>query len=149
MTADFEIVADPAALARRAADFLVKAANEKDGRFAVALSGGSTPKRLYELLARAPYREAFPWDRTHMFWGDERFVPKGDARSNYRMTIEALLAHVPVPSANVHPIPTEDRAPADAAWGYEQTLKSYYGADELDRSRPLFDVTLLGLGENG
>lgn len=149
MTPKFEILSNPEALARRAADLLIAAANETADRFSVALSGGSTPRRLYELLARPPHRDAFPWHRTHVFWGDERFVPKADARSNYRMTHEALLSHVPIPSANVHPIPTEDTTPLDAAIGYEKTLKSFYGAAVLDPSRPLFDVMLLGLGGDG
>jgi 6-phosphogluconolactonase len=149
VTAKIEILADEEALARRAADCLLAAAKAANGPFAVALSGGSTPRRLYELLARAPYRDAFPWHRTHIFWGDERFVPKSDARSNYRMTAEALLSHVPIPAANVHPIPTEGVTPADAALAYERTLKSYYGAEELDPARPLFDLTLLGLGKDG
>jgi 6-phosphogluconolactonase len=149
VTPKFESLPNPEALARRAADLLIAAANETADRFAVALSGGSTPRRLYELLARPPYRDAFPWHRTHVFWGDERFVPKADARSNYRMTYEALLSHVPIPPANVHPIPTEDTTPADAAMGYEKTLKSFYAAAALDPLRPLFDVALLGLGADG
>src|SRR5262245_50516812 len=95
-----EIVADPEALARRAADLMIAAANETKDRFAVALSGGSTPRRLYEQLTRPPYRDAVPWHRTHVFWGDERFVSKSDARSNYRMAHETLLSHVPIPSSN-------------------------------------------------
>ena len=149
MTPKFETLSDPEVLARRAVDLLIAAANETDGRFAVALSGGSTPRRLYELLARPPYRDAFPWHRTHVFWGDERFVPKADARSNYRMTHEALLSHVPIPPANVHPLPTQDTTPLDAAMGYENELKSFYGAAAFDPSRPLFDVALLGLGVDG
>jgi len=149
VTARIEILADEEALARRVAAGLLGAANGTEGDFAIVLSGGSTPRRLYELLARAPYREAIPWHRTHVFWGDERFVPKNDARSNYRMAAEALLSHVPIAASNVHPVPTEGTAPADAAFAYDRTLKSYYGAKELDPARPLFDVTLLGLGEDG
>lgn len=148
MTPTVEILPDAEALARRAAEWLLAAAKAADGDFAIALSGGSTPRRLYELLARAPYRDAMPWRRTHLFWGDERFVPQDDARSNYRMVQEALLVHVPIPAANVHAIPTEG-APADAARAYERTLKSYYGADTFHPARPLFDVTLLGLGDDG
>jgi 6-phosphogluconolactonase len=149
MTPKVEISADAEALARRAADWLIAAAKATDGNFAIALSGGSTPRRLYELLARAPYRDAVPWRRAQLFWGDERFVPMSDARSNYRLAHEALLSHVPIAAANVHPIPTEGTTPADAALAYQRTLKSYYGADQLDPARPLFDVTLLGLGEDG
>jgi 6-phosphogluconolactonase len=83
--ARLEILADPEALARRVADWLLAAATAKDGVFAVALSGGSTPRRLYEHLAEPRYRDLFPLSRTHWFWGDERFVPPDDALSNYRM----------------------------------------------------------------
>jgi len=144
-----EILPDPEALADRAAAWLLDAVQTTDGDFAIALSGGSTPRRLYELLAGAPYRDAMPWKRVHVFWGDERFVSHSDTRSNYRMANEALLSHVPIAADHVHPVPTEAPTPADAALAYERTLKSYYGADLLDPARPLFDVTLLGLGEDG
>jgi 6-phosphogluconolactonase len=147
--ARLEILADPEALARRVADWLLAVALAKKDRFAVALSGGSTPRRLYELLAAPPWRAVFPWDRTHWFWGDERFVPPDDALSNYRMAREAMLSHAPVPAANIHPVPTEGIAPAAAAAAYEAELKSFHGAASLDPARPLFDVTLLGLGPDG
>jgi 6-phosphogluconolactonase len=144
-----EILADPEALARRVADWLLAAANAKDGVFAIALSGGSTPRRLYEYLAEPTYRDGFPWSRTHWFWGDERFVPHGDALSNYRMVREALLSLAPIPATNIHAIPTEGVSPEAAASAYERELKSFYGAERLDPARPLFDVTLLGLGPDG
>ena len=115
-----EVLADPDALARRVADWLLAAAMAKEGAFAVALSGGSTPKRLYEHLATPPWRDRFPWSRVHWFWGDERFVPPGDPLSNYRMVLEALLAHAPVPPANIHPVPTEGEGPQAAARDYER-----------------------------
>jgi 6-phosphogluconolactonase len=146
---ELEILADPEALSRRVADWLLDAAIRKDGIFAVCLSGGSTPKLLYENMARSPYRERFPWSRIHWFWGDERFVPHGDVQSNYRMVLEALLSRVPIPEGNVHSIPTEGVDPEEAASVYERELKSFYGAERLDPARPLFDVTLLGLGEDG
>lgn len=149
MTSNVEILPDAEALARRAADVLLSAVKATDGRFATALSGGSTPSRLYELLAQSPYRDAFPWQRAHVFWSDERFVPTGDARSNYRMARETLLSHVSIPRTNIHPIPTEGTEPEYAAMAYERTLKSYYGAARLDPERALFDMTLLGLGEDG
>ncbi len=149
MTAKIEVLADEEALARRAAYHLLAAATATDGDFTIALSGGSTPRGLYDLLARAPYRETFPWRRTHVFWGDERFVPKSDARSNYHMAHQALLSHVPIVPANVHAVPTEGMTPSDAALAYERMLKSYYGAETLDPARSLFDVTLLGVGEDG
>lgn len=147
--AKLEILADPEALSHRVADWLLEMATAKDGIFAIDLSGGSTPRRLYECLAGPPYRNSFPWSRTHWFWGDERFVPHDDALSNYRMVREALLSRAPIPALNVHPIPTEGVSPEAAASAYERQLKSFYGAECLDPARPLFDVTLLGLGPDG
>jgi 6-phosphogluconolactonase len=140
--------ADPEALAHRAALWLIDRAAATTGRFAVALSGGSTPRRLYELLATAEFRGRMPWATTHLFWGDERFVPPDHPDSNFRMADEALIRRVPIPAANVHAIPT-DGTPADAARRYEQTLRAYYGAAQLDPARPLFDAMLLGLGPEG
>jgi 6-phosphogluconolactonase len=148
-SARLEILQDLESLSHRVADWMLDLARAKDGIFVVALCGGSTPQRLYELLAGPPYRDLFPWSRTHWFWGDERFVPSGDALSNYRMAREALLSRVPVPPANIHLIPTEDIGPEAAASTYERMLKSFYGAEELDPARPLFDVVLLGLGTDG
>ena len=147
--AKLEILADSEVLARRVAQWLYAVAISKNGVFAVALSGGSTPRRLYELLAQPAYGERFPWSRTHWFWGDERFVPHDDLASNYHMVREALLAHAPVPPINIHPIPTEGVSPEAAADAYERELKSFYGADRMDKSRQLFDVVLLGLGIDG
>ena len=143
-----EAVTDLEELAHRVARRIADLAGASRDRFAICLSGGSTPRRLYQLLGEAPYREAIPWDRMHWFWGDERFVPWDHPDSNYRMAREALLAHVPAPEPNVHPIETTGD-PADAARRYERMLKSYYGADTLDTSRPLFDVQLLGMGPDG
>jgi 6-phosphogluconolactonase len=147
--AKLEILADPEALSRRVAVWMLELATAKDGGFTVCLSGGSTPRRLYEQLAGPSYRDAFPWSRTHWFWGDERFVPHDDALSNYRMVREALLSRVPIPAINIHPIPTEGVSPETAASAYERELKFFYGAERLDPARPLFDVTLLGLGPDG
>jgi 6-phosphogluconolactonase len=147
--AEVEVFADRESLARRVADWLTALAAAKDGRPAIALSGGSTPQRLYQLLAEPPWRSVFPWGRTHWFWGDERFVSPDDGRSNYHMVREALLSRAPIPSANVHAIPTEDIAADAAADEYESMLKSFYGAAQLDPVRPLFDITLLGLGPDG
>jgi 6-phosphogluconolactonase len=147
--AKLEILANPEAMSRRVADWVLELATAKEGVFAVALSGGSTPRRLYEDLAGPPYRDAFPWSRTHWFWGDERFVPHDDAQSNYRMVREALLSRAPIPATNIHPIPTEGVSPEAAASAYERELKSFYGAERLDPVRPLFDVNLLGLGPDG
>jgi len=143
-----EVLADPAALARHVASWMTELARASRGPFRVSLSGGSTPKALYSLLASEAFVERFPWDRVSWFWGDERFVPYDDPESNYRMTREAMLAKAPVPPANIHPVPT-DGAPEDAALRYERTLQAAYGSDTLDEARPLFDVTLLGLGPDG
>ncbi len=147
--AKLEILTDPEALSRRVADWMLALATATDGVFAVALSGGSTPRLLYEHLAGLSCRATFPWSRTHWFWGDERFVPHDDALSNYRMVREALLSRAPIPATNIHPIPTEGVNPEAAASAYERELKSFYGAGRLEPARPLFDVTLLGLGPDG
>lgn len=143
-----EIFPDAAALAARAAQWIADLACHSSGRFSICLSGGSTPKRLYQLLAAAPYREIMPWQRIHWFWGDERFVPWDSSDSNYGMARDALLAHVPVPPENIHGI-EHKRSPADAARAYEQTLKSYTGRDTLDPAHPVFDIMLMGLGPDG
>jgi 6-phosphogluconolactonase len=132
-----DVLPDPAALAAHAARWLAKLANAKAGPFTVALSGGSTPRLMYEKLAG----EDFPWERTHWFWGDERFVPPDDPQSNYRMAREAMLWRAP--AANIHPIPTIGVAPEEAAAQYERELRAFQTQD------PLFDVTLLGLGADG
>jgi 6-phosphogluconolactonase len=147
--APIEVLDTPDALARAAADWLLDIALNTDGAFAIALSGGSTPKALYHLLATPPWRDRFPFDRAHWFWGDERFVPPGDPRSNQRMVREALLDHVPIPPANIHPIETVGESPDAAAAAYERALKAFYRTDPLDAARPLFEVVLLGLGTDG
>lgn len=136
---------DAEALARHAARWLAALVERSSRAFAVSLSGGSTPRRLYELLAEA----ALPWDRVHWFWGDERFVPPGHPDSNYRMAREALLSRAPVREGNIHAIPTERISPEQAAFAYQATLKRFYGAETLVAQRPLFDVMLLGIGEDG
>jgi 6-phosphogluconolactonase len=145
-----DVRSDPDALAHAVADWLLERALAKSAkRFSVVLAGGETPKALYTLLASPPYRERFPWAHTHWFWGDERFVPQDDPRSNYRMAHDALLAHVPVPQSQIHAIPTDGRNPEQGARAYENMLKSFYGAPDFDPARPLFDVVLLGLGDDG
>ena len=148
MTPELDVLADPDALAMRAADLMMSIAETKQ-RVAIALSGGSTPRKLYQLLATSPRLEAFPWANVHWFWGDERFVPPDDPASNYRMTREAMLARAPVPPDHIHPMPTVGLSPEAAAAAYARTLKDFYGADELVPDRPLFDLVLLGLGTNG
>jgi 6-phosphogluconolactonase len=144
-----DVSKDSEALAHRVAAWITDlAANSRD-RFAIGLSGGSTPRRLYQLLAEQPFRDRLPWGRLHWFWGDERFVPWDHPDSNYGMAWAAMLARSPAPAANVHGVVTSADTAADAARSYERTLQAYYGSTTLDRSRPLFDVQLLGLGEDG
>jgi 6-phosphogluconolactonase len=143
-----EILPDPLALAHHVAEWMTREAIAARGPFRVSLSGGSTPKTLYGLLASDEFRSRFPWQLVSWYWGDERFVPHDDPESNFRMTREAMLAKVPVPPENIHPIPT-DGTPEDAARRYDQTLQKAYGAATLDPHRPLFDIMLLGLGPDG
>lgn len=137
------------ALAEDIAEWLCALAQTSDRDFSVCLSGGSTPRGMYEQLATPAIASRFPWARTHWFWGDERFVPHDHPDSNYRMAREAFLARVPAPDGNIHAIPTEGLSPQQAAAAYETTLQRYYGAESLVRTRPLFDVNLLGIGEDG
>jgi len=113
------------------------------GLFRVALSGGSTPRRAYEILASEPLRGQVPWHGTHVFWGDERCVPPEHPESNARMAREALLDHVPVPSENVHPV-SGDIPPAEAARRYESELRRFFS-----RTGPRFDLIFLGMGRDG
>jgi 6-phosphogluconolactonase len=141
-------VADPAALAKAAAERIVARVAANKGRVAICLAGGSSPKQLYQLLATEAYRSQIPWDRVHWFVGDERFVPATDPLSNIAMMRDAFLDRC-APAANIHPIPTDSADPKEAAGRYERELKSFYGANELDWARPLFDVVLLGVGPDG
>jgi 6-phosphogluconolactonase len=148
MTGSADITDDVHALSRRVAEWFVDAVNAAPGIVRISLSGGSTPKELYSLLAGGEFRERMAWDRLELFWGDERFVPYDDPASNYRMTKEAMLSRVPIPAERIHPIPVDGR-PEDAAARYESLLKGIYGADAFDPERPLFHIMLLGLGDDG
>lgn len=144
-------VSDAEAVARAAAEEIVAAAARavhERGRFTVALAGGSTPRRTYELLADpdAPYRARLRWDATHVFFGDERHVPPDHPDSNYRMAREALLDRVSV--ASVHRMRGEERQAAAAADGYEAELRRFFGLG-ADAPPPRLDLVLLGLGPDG
>jgi len=141
-------VADADALARAAADrILARIAANGDG-VAICLAGGSSPQRLYQLLATEAYRSQIPWQRVHWFIGDERFVPADDPLNNMAMARRTFL-DLCAPAANIHPIATDTADPEKAARRYERELQSFYGARQLDSARPLFDVVLMGVGPDG
>lgn len=126
---------------------LSRTAIKNHGEFKIALSGGSTPKGLYLRMGETDLRTEFKWQAFHFFWGDERFVPITDIRSNYRMAAETLLTKCDIPVEHIHPIKTKDITPEQSANLYEQDLKSYFNLkkDEF----PEFDLILLGLGHDG
>ena len=146
---EIRILTTPQELFAAAAEEVVRTANEAvtdRGRFTISLSGGSTPKSLYTLLA-SNARNVIPWDRTFFFWGDERHVPPTDAESNYRMVEESMLSKVPVPAGNVFRIASENPDAAVAADAYEQTLKKFFAIET--GQAPRFDLILLGMGPDG
>lgn len=139
------IYADSRELCLAAAELFTSqavAAIDKKGAFRVALSGGSTPRQLYEELAKPFWRDRINWEKVLIFWGDERHVPAGDALSNQNMTREALLDHIPIPADNIFPVPFTE-SPAAAASQYEATLHKCFP------TLPVFDLVLLGLGKDG
>lgn len=134
-------------VARAAADRLIEIAREaigERGRFAVALAGGSTPKRAYELLASDDFKDRLDWSKVHIFFGDERCVPPDDAESNYRMVNEAMLSHIAIPPENIHRMQGMGDAVANARL-YEDELRTYFN----DAEWPAFDLVLLGMGDDG
>lgn len=142
-----QIFADLEDLSRNAADFFCslfqKTVLQQD-RFVAALSGGSTPRRLYELLGSSRYRKTIDWKRVHIFLVDERCVPRNHPDSNYGMIFNLLLAPANIPESNIHRIAGEDKA-EQAARRYEQELRSLFSAV----GTPSFDLIILGVGEDG
>lgn len=136
---------DPEKLARAAAEKFVELARESirdHGRFSVALAGGSTPARVYELLG-SEFKDQIDWSRVHLFFGDERPVPPDHPDSNYRMAYEKLISRVPIPAENVHRMIGE--APEESARAYEEELRRHFSGEAWPRS----DLIYLGLGDDG
>ena len=141
-------VSDANALAKAAADRILARIAANRGRVAICLTGGSSPRQLYQLLATEAYRSRIPWDRVHWFIGDERFVPTDDPLNNMG-SARRLFLDSHAPAFNIHPIPTDTANSQEAARRYENKLQSFYGADRLDATRALFDVVLMGVGPDG
>jgi len=151
MSAPIELrrLTTPQDLFQAAAEEVIRAATgaiTERGRFTIALSGGSTPKNLYTLIA-ANASASLPWDRMFFFWGDERHVPPDNPDSNYRMAKEALLSKVAIPPANIFRIPAENPDASAAADAYEQTLRKFFAV--APGEFPRFDLILLGIGPDG
>ena len=139
----------PQDLFQAAAEEVIRSATDavaKRGRFTIALSGGSTPRNLYTLIA-ANASATLPWDKMFFFWGDERHVPPDSPDSNYRMAKESLLSKVPIPPANIFPVPAENPDAAQVAEVYEQTLRRFFAV--APGEFPRFDLILLGMGPDG
>jgi 6-phosphogluconolactonase len=140
------VAPDTTALDEANAEMIVQSAADAiaaRGRFTIALSGGSTPKPLYALMASEPWRNRVDWSRTHFFWGDERWVPSTSNQSNYKLANDAWLSKIPVPQENIHRMQTDRGEPEEAAEEYENHIRHFFGND------PQFDFNLLGIGTNG
>lgn len=132
-------------LSRLFADWLVEYIQDtlkKQDRFTISLSGGSTPKKLYQLLATDEYAGKIDWSKLHFFWGDERFVPFMDERNNAKMTFDELLDHVPVNKEQIHVMRT-DLPPDEAVDDYDDKLHQYFDGKQFS-----FDLVMLGLGDD-
>ncbi|HQT73028.1 MAG TPA: 6-phosphogluconolactonase [Acidiphilium sp.] len=142
------VVPDAEAFAEQGARFFAAAAAAAGERFVACLAGGSTPRALYERLAEAPWRETIDWARIDLVLGDERFVAPEDAKSNVRMIREALVDRLPVPP-RLHQVPFAGMTVDQAATAYQLDLASIHGGGLLDPARPVFDLCLLGMGDDG
>ena len=145
-----EVVPDPESLARSSIKIFVadaKKAIKAKGAFYVAISGGNTPKRFFELLAESPQASSLPWDKIQLFWVDERYVRPDSQWSNYKLAADTFLTKVAIPETNVHRIPTEHEDFKTAAYCYEETIREIFGlaAGQI----PEFDLVLLGMGPDG
>ncbi len=138
------------AVAAKMVEHITAVLREKDA-CSLVLSGGSTPRKLHELLASASYKRRIDWTRIHIYFGDERFVPLSDKRSNANMAFETLLNHVPVLPEHIHIMPTENIEPATAAVAYETLLRAQFHQPLVATDLPpqTFDLVLLGMGDDG
>lgn len=143
---DKTIWKDHEALSLAAAHFFVAACHQaiaKQGKFSVALSGGTTPERLYEILATPEFSKNIPWKKVFLFWSDERFVTHTSPDSNYYMARKSLLDHIDIPSKNIFPVPVSGD-PEENARQYELTIKKFF-----NNKKTSFDWLLLGTGNDG
>jgi len=148
MNVDIMVFSDGEQLSHAAARYVVQVANEalaEHGHFTIALSGGSTPKKLYSLLALEPYRNQIDWTKAEIFWADERCVPPDDAESNFHLAHEVMLSKLPIPASQIHRMPADESDRVAASAAYEQELRRVFGTDGV----PSFDLIQLGLGPEG
>ncbi|WP_069801447.1 6-phosphogluconolactonase [Thermogemmatispora onikobensis] len=148
MQQQIAIYTDSETLSHEAARLVTRLAQEAivtRGRFTLALAGGSTPRKLYSLLASDPYRSQIDWARVDIFWSDERCVPPDHPESNYRMAYEVMLSKLPIPAANIHRMPAEQADRQAAAESYTAELRRVFGTAGV----PVFDLIQLGMGPEG
>jgi 6-phosphogluconolactonase len=148
--ANVEIASDPETLAQKSVELFVADANkaiESRGVFYVAISGGHTPKRFFELLGELQQASSLPWDKIQLFWVDERYVEPDSDWSNYKLAADTFLGKVTIPENNIHRIPTEHDDFKVAAQYYEQTIREVFGLSE--KKTPQFDLIMLGMGAEG
>jgi len=143
------IAHDDVIFRKEAAQLILKTALDsvaERGQFCIVLSGGNTPKKIFELLTEPYYKQRMPWNKCYFFWGDERCVPPDHEDSNYRMAMESFLKKLSIPSTRIFRMAGEMDPPRAAATAYQNTLRTFY---KIDKSLPRFDLMLLGMGEDG
>ena len=147
---NIEISTDTESLARRSVDFFIDQANNairQRGIFCVAISGGHTPQRFYEMLGQQEYAGKIAWEKVQLFWVDERYVPPDSVMSNYKLAADTFLGRAAIPPANIHRIPTEFSDLSDAAHEYEKNIRKVFGIGK--KKLPQFDLIVLGMGADG
>jgi len=142
-------------LSARAAENIMELANagvSERGFFTMALSGGNSPRQIYGQLGERPFKDKMPWDRTFIFWGDDRYIPHDDRESNYQMAYRAMLSKINIPQENIFRIPTEVPPIEEAAVLYERVIRKVFvklGAIDKEKKLPVFDLVILGVGKDG